>query len=222
MENTYKAKVYVKGWGMKALRNNSRLLVVAAFLALAVVTLGAVGLPGPEPSQAALTANAGGTTPTPQAVDMFLKIEGIDGESTATAHKGWIDVQSWSWGATQTAGVGAGGGAAVGRLVGHVTVVKRIDKATPLLFKRCSDGTVLALVTVELARSGGGPTYLKYELKEVMVSSIAHGDVDGDGVPDETITLAFTGVKLTYTQLDTSGKPISQISAEGASVPAIP
>jgi len=207
---------------MKTLREHSGTSVIAAILALAVVaSVGGVGLPGLAPSNAAGAAGPGGTSPTPQAVDMFLKIEGIDGEATATAHKGWIEVQSWSWGVSQMASGGAGGGFGVGRLVGHVTVVKRIDKATPLLFKRCSDGTVMPLVTIELARLGGGPTYLKYELKEVLVSSIAHGDVDGDGLPDETITLDFTGTKLTYTQLDASGKPIGQTSAEGASVPAI-
>jgi type VI secretion system secreted protein Hcp len=152
---------------------------------------------------------------------MFLKLEGVDGEATATAHKGWIEIQSWSWGVSQMGSGGASGGWAFDRPTGHVTLIKRIDKASPLLFKRCSDGTVLSLATIELAHLGGGPTYLKYELKEVLVSSIAHGDVDGDGLPDETITLDFTGTKLTYTQLDASGKPVGQTSAEGASVPAI-
>jgi len=207
---------------MKTLRNHSGTSVMAGILLLAVVaTVGTVGLPGVEPSQAAVAAGPGGASPTPAAVDMFLKIEGIDGESTATAHKGWIEVLSWNWGVSQTASVGAGGGGSVGRLVGHVTVVKRMDKATPLLFKRCSDGTVLALVTVELARGGGGLTYMKYEMKEVIVNSISHGDVDDDGVPDEEIKLEFTGVKLTYTQLDASGKAVGQTSAEGAIAPVI-
>ena len=207
---------------MKTLREHSGRSGVPAILALAVVTaVGGVALPGLEPSRAVLAAGPGGTGPAPLAVDMFLRIEGIDGEATAAAHKGWIDVQSWSWGVAQTSSGSAGAGGGFGRLVGHVTVVKRIDKATPLLFKRCSDGTVMPLVTLDLARLGGGPTYLKYELKEVLVSSIAHGDVDGDGLPDETITLDFTGTKLTYTQLDASGKAVGQTSGEGASVPAI-
>ena len=207
---------------MKTLRRHSGTSIIVGVLVLAAVAaVGTVGLTAAEPPRVVLAAGPGGTTPTPQVVDMFLKIEGVDGESTNAAHKGWIDVQSWSWGASQPSTGGFGGGAATGRLVGHVTLVKRIDKATPLLFKRGSDGTVLALATVELARANGGPTYLKYELKEVLVSSIAHGDVDGDGLPDETITLDFTGTKLTYTQLDASGKPVGQTSAEGASVPAI-
>jgi type VI secretion system secreted protein Hcp len=222
VQNTGKTKVYVKGWGMKTLRNQSGITVLAGILILAVVTtLGTVGLPGVESSHAAVAAGPGGVNPTPQAVDMFLKLEGVDGESTNAAHKGWIEVLSWSWGASQMGSGGGGGGAAGrGELKGHVTLIKRIDKATPLLFKRCSDGTVLALVTVELTR-GGGQTYLKYELKEVFVSSIAHGDVDGDGLLEEEIKLEFMTTKLTYTQFDASGKPAGQTSAEGGSVPVI-
>jgi type VI secretion system secreted protein Hcp len=207
---------------MKTLQRHSRTSVIAGVLVLAALTVvGPVGLPGFESSHAVLAAGPGRIIAA-AAADMFLKIEGVDGESTNAAHKNWIEIQSWSWGVSQMGGGGGGGGGlATGRLTGHVTLIKRIDKASPLLFKRCSDGTVMPLVTVELARLGGGPTYLKYELKEVLVSSIAHGDVDGDGAPDETITLDFTSTKLTYTQYDASGKPVGQTSAEGASAPAI-
>ncbi len=190
-------------------------------LGLAVVAaVGTEGLTAAAPPQAALAAGPGGTAATPQTPDVFLRIAGADGESTNAAHKGWIDVQSWSWGLSQP-NAGIGSAVAAGPWVGHVTVVKRIDKATPPLFQWCSDGTVLALVTVELARPGGGPAYLKYELQDALVTSITHGDVDGDGVPEETVMLDFTGGKLTYTQLDTSGKPAGQTSAEGGSVPVL-
>ena len=182
-----------------------------------------VAMGGPEwtvapPPPAGLAAGPGGPSPTPQAADTFLKIEGMEGEFSAATHKGWVEVQSWSWGVLppRTSGVGA-----TGRLEGRATLSKRIDKATPLLFKRCSDGTALPLATVELARTGGGQTYLKYELRDVMVTSISHGDMDGDGVLDEEIKLEFTGVKLSYTQLDGSGKPVGQTVGEGAIAPAV-
>jgi type VI secretion system secreted protein Hcp len=44
------------------------------------------------------------------AVDFFLKIDGIDGESKDSKHKGEIDIESFSWGATQTGTSHAGGG----------------------------------------------------------------------------------------------------------------
>ncbi len=154
----------------------------------------------------------GGTTAGPSLFDIFMDIAGIAGESTNALHKGSIEVMSWSWGVSRTSPGGAG---AIGReLAGHVTLIKRIDKATPLLFKHCVDDTVLPLVTVQLTRADG-QTFLKYELKNVMISSISHGgDLDGDGLPDETIELMLGGAKLTYTQFDATGKALGQTSAE--------
>ena len=146
---------------------------MAVILVVAVmVAVGGVGLPGVAPSHAVLAA-----VPADQSHAAggghVLEDRRRGWRGHRDAHKGWIEVLSWSWGASQAGSGGAGAGGAAGRLVGHVTIVKRIDKATPLLFKRCSDGTVLPLATVELARSGGGLTYLKYELNSVLVSSIA-------------------------------------------------
>jgi type VI secretion system secreted protein Hcp len=198
---------------MKILRSNRVLHVLMVALVLAAVaTIGAGALPGEEPSAAILAVGSGGTPAVQSFFDIFLEIQGIPGESTSAAHNGSIEVLSWSWGVSQTS---TGGGAGVvGRANGHVTLIKRIDKATPLLFKRCVDGTPIPLATVYLTRPDG-QTYLKYELRNVMVSSIVHGgDVDGDGLPDETLELTFTGAKLTYTQFDAAGKPIGQTTGE--------
>jgi len=47
------------------------------------------------------------------AVDMFLKIDDIEGESVDDVHAGEIDILSWSWGMSQsgTTHTGPGGGA---------------------------------------------------------------------------------------------------------------
>jgi len=197
---------------MKTLRNNRVIHVLIVALALGAVA--AVGLPGEEQTAAILAAGPIGTPAVQSFFDIFVEIPGIEGEAAAPAHKGTIEVLSWSWGVSQTSTGGGGGAGVVGRATGHVTLIKRIDKATPLLFKRCVDGTPIPLATVYLTRQDG-QTYLKYELKNVMVSSIVHGgDVDGDGLPDETLELTFTGVKLTYTQFDATGKPVGQTTAE--------
>ncbi len=201
---------------MRAVRSTPWVHVLAITLVLGVVAAtGGVGPAGTEPLAAVPAAAPGGTPAAQSFFDIFIEIEGIPGESTAPAHKGSIEVLSWSWGVSQTStGGGGGGGALAGRATGHVTLIKRIDKATPLLFKRCVDGTPIPLATVHLTREDG-QTYLKYELKNVMVSSIVHGgDVDGDGLPDETLEITFTGVKLTYTQFDAAGRPVGQTTAE--------
>lgn len=200
---------------METLRNNLGTQGMAMILMLAVVlTVGGVGQPALEPLAALPTAVPASTTIT-SFFDIFLDIDGMAGESANPLHKGSIEVLSWSWGLSQTSTSGAGGVGAIGRdRTGHVSVVKRIDKATPPLFQRCVDGTVLPLVTVQLTRADG-QTFLKYELRNVMVSSISHGgDLNGDGLPDETLELTLTGAKLTYTQFDATGKPIGQTTAQ--------
>ncbi len=202
---------------MNALQNNlARNILVTVLLLAALALVGTVGQSRAEPLLAGPAAGPDVALAAESFFDIFVEIEGIEGESTAPGHRGSIEVQSWSWGVSQMAtGGGGGGGGAVGReLKGHVTLIKRIDKASPLLCKRCVDGTPLPLVIVQLTRADG-QTYLKYELKNVMVSSIVHGgDLDGDGAPDETLELTFDGAKLTYTQFDATGKPVGQSSAQ--------
>ena len=72
----------------------------------------------------------------------FLKIDGIDGDSTSVQHKGEIDVQSWSWGVTQTgsSGGGGGGGGAGRAVFQDFHFVSRISKASPALFLACATG----------------------------------------------------------------------------------
>jgi len=63
--------------------------------------------------------------------------------------------------------------------------------------------------------------WLKYELKDVIITSIQHADLDGDGLPEEELQLDFGGLKLTYVQYDASGKPAGQTSAEWNDGPVI-
>jgi type VI secretion system secreted protein Hcp len=198
---------------MKTLRNNLGTQGIAMILVLAaVLAVGGVGQPVLEQIAALPAATPTGTTTISSFFDIFLDIDSITGESANPLHKGSIEVLSWNWGVSQGT---TGGSGALGRQpTGHVSLVKRIDKATPPLLTRLVDGTTLPLVTVQLTRADG-QTYLKYELRNVMVSSISHGgDLNGDGLPDETIELTLTGAKLTYTQFDAAGKPISQTTAQ--------
>lgn len=69
------------------------------------------------------------------AVDMFIKIEGIDGESQDEAHAGEIDVLSWQWGAVNKGSAALGGGLGSGKVeVQDLHFTHFIDKASPLLF----------------------------------------------------------------------------------------
>ena len=63
------------------------------------------------------------------AVDYFLKIDGIQGESQDKTHKNEIQIESFSWGATQSGTATHGGGMGAGKVQMQdfqlVMVVKR-------------------------------------------------------------------------------------------------
>ena len=75
------------------------------------------------------------------AVDMYLKIDGVAGESTDSKHKSEIDVLSFSWGATQSASGAFGGGSGAGKVnILDLGITKRMDKSTPVLLAHCCTG----------------------------------------------------------------------------------
>ena len=87
----------------------------------------------------------------------FLKIDGIDGDSTSVQHKGEIDVQSWSWGVARPArraGASGGGGGAGRASFQDFHFVSRISKASPALFLACATGQHHKEATLTGERAG--------------------------------------------------------------------
>ena len=109
------------------------------------------------------------------ALNAYLKIEGIKGESTATQHKDEIDVMSFSWGVAQTGTVGGGGGSGTGKASPQdFSFVLKVDKSSPLLLKACATGEHIKEATLTLARAGKEQTdYLKYKFEDIIISSFA-------------------------------------------------
>jgi type VI secretion system secreted protein Hcp len=76
------------------------------------------------------------------AVDIFLKINGVDGESGDDKHKKEIDVLAWSWGLSNSGSAHVGGGAGSGKVnVQDLSVTKWVDASTPKLVLACCNGT---------------------------------------------------------------------------------
>jgi len=108
------------------------------------------------------------------AVDMFMKIEGANGESKDANHKDWTDIVSFSWGATQPGNMGSGGGGGTGKAsFNDLHVIARIDKASPAVMKHCASGKHLSKVEVSVCKAGGEQIeYSKITLEEVLVTSV--------------------------------------------------
>jgi len=145
------------------------------------------------------------------AVDMFLKIEGVEGESKDKAHGKEIDVLSLSWStAMQSSRAGGAGKVSVEEL----SVTKYIDKATPKLFESLATGKHIAEAKLVVKSAGGNPVeYLKYTLKDIMVSSYSTGS-SGEDRPTESVSFSYGKVEVEYTELNPDGTP-KQVIVQG-------
>jgi type VI secretion system secreted protein Hcp len=132
---------------------------------------------------------------------MFLKIDGIDGESQDASHANEIDVLSFSFGVTQTISDPSGGGGGAGKATfADISFSKRLDKASPKLYEACASGKHIAQAILTLRRDGEkGVEYYKVTLSDVLVSSISTGGSAGDAVPTETLSLNYTRIEWEYT-----------------------
>lgn len=143
------------------------------------------------------------------AVDMFLKIEGVDGESKDSDHKDWIEVTSFEHGVTKPAsGTGSGRTSGVTSFQ-ELKVAKWIDKSSPILMRSVCDGRVFPKVELDVKREGlSDPThvtYMTYTLNDCLVTSSHLSQSPGAVAPTEAITLNFTAIGFSYTELDGAG-----------------
>ena len=142
------------------------------------------------------------------AVDMFLKLDGIDGESADSKHKNEIDIESFSWGASNTGAAGAGSGGGSGRVsMQDFSFVMRVNKASPKLFLACASGEHIksALLTVRKAGSGQAE-FFKVTMSDLLVSSWQQGASGADAdVPMDQVSLNFSKVKVEYRMQDAKG-----------------
>ena len=132
------------------------------------------------------------------ASDIFAKIGDIKGESADAKHKDEIEVLSFSWGVTNGATIGPGGGAGAGRATFQdLSIIHNIDKASPLLLKACATGEHLKEATVTHRKAGKGQQeYLIVKMKDVVITGVVHGG-SGDGA-SETVSLVFAKVDFEY------------------------
>ncbi len=138
----------------------------------------------------------------------FLKIDGIQGESTDVRHQGEIDVLSWSWGVSLPEGGGSGGGGAAGKaMFQEFHILTRISAASPLLLLACATGRHIKTAVLSGVRAGASATtpFLSYQLSDVMVGSVDHSDGEMDA-PAEQFSLSYMKVEVIYRPQTPTGK----------------
>ena len=145
------------------------------------------------------------------ASDFFLKLGEIKGESGDHKYKEWIDVNSWSWGATQQASSHTGGGGGAGKVqMQDFHFSSFLNTATADLIYHISAGKHIPKATLICRKAGDKPLeFLKISFDDVLISSYQTGGSEGgDARPMESYTLNFAKVKIEYfqQQKDGSGK----------------
>jgi type VI secretion system secreted protein Hcp len=133
------------------------------------------------------------------ASDIFAKIGDIKGESLDAKHKDEIEVLSFSWGVTNTGATGGGGGGGAGKATFQdLSIVHKIDKASPLLMRACATGTHLKEATITHRKAGKDQQdYLIVKMNDIIITAVTDGDASGQG-GSETISLAFAKIDLEY------------------------
>jgi type VI secretion system secreted protein Hcp len=141
------------------------------------------------------------------AADIFLKIDGIDGESKDDKHKNEIELMAWSWAEAQTGSAARGGGMGSGKVEVHdIAFTKFVDKATPKLISACAEGKHIPTAKLVMRKAGGEQKeYLKIELDDVLVSSYATSGANGGEAPTENIALNFGKITVEYFEQDNKG-----------------
>lgn len=135
------------------------------------------------------------------AVDFFLKLDKIKGESMDATHKDAIDVLGWNWNMRQSGTTHLGPGAGSGKVdVGDIEITKYVDMSTHELLKSCASGKHIAEGELIVRKAGENPLeYMKIKMTDILVSSYSTGgSPDGMDRIMETVTLNFAKYEMTY------------------------
>jgi len=149
------------------------------------------------------------------AFDTYLLIDGgtkVKGETSATGltpATGWIEIYSFSWGASNPTTVSPGrGGLAAGRVsISSFNVMKKTENSSADLFSACCNGQHYPKAQVVMRKAAGADgkqaIFLQYDFTDVMVESIQwSGSSGGDDTPSESCSFAFAAVKVSYSKQD--------------------
>lgn len=150
--------------------------------------------------------------------DVFLKVDGLEGESSDSKHKNEIEVLSFHWGVSQAiTGTTSSTGTFTGARADFapLTVVKQFDKASPKGAQACAAGEHFKSAVLTLCRAGGDKQpYMEYKMSDVLISSVRVGGAgQGEGgVPTEEWSFNYGKMEMKYTQIGIDGKAAGNVA----------
>jgi type VI secretion system secreted protein Hcp len=135
------------------------------------------------------------------AMDIFIKIGDLKGESIDDKHKDEIQVLAWSWGMSQSGSTHAGPGGGAGKAsFQDLSFTHFIDKVSPNLMIACASGKHFGEALLTVRKAGEKPLeYLKITLTDLIVTSVTTGGSGGEDRLTENVSLNFAKFKVEYT-----------------------
>lgn len=144
------------------------------------------------------------------AYDMYLQIQGVDGESTRKGYEKWIEVGSFSVSASNPTQVGtASAGAGAGKVsISSFNVTKVVEASSPKLFAACCAGSHWDKGSLVMMEAGGADAvvFFQYDFTMLFVDSISwSGGSGGDSKPNEAVSFVFGSINTTYSAQTAQG-----------------
>lgn len=148
------------------------------------------------------------------AQDIFIKFDGIEGESQDSTHKGEIEVLNWNWSVGQTSNMHSGSGGGAGKCtVEDVHFEHYIDKSSPNLLQYCLTGKHIPEAVLTVRKAGGSPLeYLRLTLQEIIITAVYPVYYNTMRAPREAVSLAFSRVKMDYVLQNAEGSTAGTVS----------
>lgn len=141
------------------------------------------------------------------AQDIFLKINGIDGESMDSGHKNELEILSWDWQILQESNMHMGSGGGSGKAtVKDLNFVHYVDRSSPNLMKFCLTGKHIPEAKLVVRKAGGSPLeYFKITMTDVVITNVQPMGNSNEERVKEKVALSFAKVKQEYTVQNQQG-----------------
>ncbi len=144
------------------------------------------------------------------AIDVYLQIDGIKGESMDEKHKDWIECEAIHWNITQPRSAcssSSGGHSAERCELSDILFRKLADLSSPILMQTCAMGKTIPKAKFEFMRADGQGQPIKYfeiELENVLIGQVTPG-IEAGTILNESVALKFSKIKWKYTQQKIGG-----------------
>lgn len=142
------------------------------------------------------------------AINIFMQISTVTGESVAKGFAGAIELEHWAWGMTQSGSAHKATGSGTGKVsVADLSFTKEVDSTSPTLAQSCCSGMAFDKATLTMCKAGGSAPlpFLVITLTNVLISSVQLASSNSDEKQRETITLNFGQFKYDYTSQTAAG-----------------